>query len=85
MKSKKQKCHCNEELNIQCSVCFREENIYRIAEEVATTLLGSDGMRLVIEREGKPFGEAVNKISGGGNCRSSVVRSVAAILSRRTP
>lgn len=85
MKSKKPKCHCNEELNIQCSHCFREENIFDIAKKIADALLGGDGDRIVIERKGKPFGAEVNKISGGGNCRSSIERSVAEIISRRIP
>jgi hypothetical protein len=76
---------CNEELDIMCANCVRRDTINLLASEVASMLLGGDGERLVIERKGHPFSEETNRISGGGNCRSSAQHVIAHIISRRFP
>jgi hypothetical protein len=82
MKKNLNKCRCNESLDIMCSNCVRRETIERIAASVADSLLGAQGVRLVIERKGKPFDESTNRISDGGYIKSAIESVVKKIVSR---
>jgi hypothetical protein len=43
-----------------------------LVTRVTNALFGKDGKRLVIERKSALFDEAVNRLSGGGYCRTAV-------------